>query len=66
MEAQKNILKTASPRKNCGTCRWYDGLGDLCRNEASPRSWTPIDRRERCAKWEAERKGDAQCLKSSQ
>lgn len=42
-------------RPQCGTCRWYDGLGDACRNVASPRSRKHAGGRETCLYWEADR-----------
>lgn len=52
---RKEAGKEPEPRPRCGTCHWYDGLGDLCTNNASPRAWNTLGRRERCPKWEAER-----------
>lgn len=42
-------------RRICGTCFWYDPLGDLCRNPASPHEWRNVERGMDCRKWEKEK-----------
>lgn len=41
-------------RRTCGTCRWYDPLGDLCRNPAGPHEWENMERGMTCERWEAD------------
>lgn len=56
MSAGADFSGTCLKRKrpgSCGTCRWYDALGGICRNAASPRDWEFVDRREHFRRFEA-------------
>lgn len=45
--------KRVKERRVCGQCRWYDALGDLCRNHAAPREWDNVERgMAGCKRWE--------------
>lgn len=41
-------------RHTCGTCRWYDSLGEICRNVSSPCDFDNKDPRDGCGKWESD------------
>lgn len=49
MEANDKRIRE---RHICGTCFWYDQLGDLCRNPAAPHEWNNVERGMRCKRWE--------------
>lgn len=57
MKAARQMKNHNSPkeRRVCGTCFWYDPLGDLCWNEASPHDFEHMGRGEGCRKWEKDR-----------
>lgn len=52
MEDRNKRLKE---RHICGTCFWYDQLGDLCRNPTAPHEWENVERWMGCGKWEEEK-----------
>lgn len=47
-------------RRICGTCLWYDPLGDLCHNPASPHEWNNMERGMGRKRWEEEHGGKYQ------
>lgn len=50
----KTNEKCTRERHICGQCLWYDPIGDLCRNPASPHEWENVERGMVCKRWEKE------------
>lgn len=54
MRTSTKTDKRGKERLTCGTCRWYDTLGDICRNGSSPCDYDHKDPRDGCGKWESD------------